>query len=154
MDLAIGNFVTFRVGSNVQQRFQNFFINQSITYNSQEFTFLPFGFSGVTVNRTGDNTEASLVLPNNQLSRAWAVEAIDNQWLARVRVMVLDPEDQTSFMQLHQYYGKVASGEWDETSLTLTLSTVLDAVGSDVPGRRLTQRLIGAIPVTAGVSLQ
>lgn len=154
MDLAIGNFLTFTTGGNARQRFQNFFIGQTITNAGAGFVFLPFGFSGVTINRTGDNTEASLVFPNNKLSRAWAIEAIENQWLARVQVMALEPDDQTSFLQMHQYFGKVASGNWSETVVTLTLSTVLDAVGSDVPQRRLTQKLIGSIPVTSGVGLQ
>jgi len=48
----------------------------------------------------------------------------------------------------------VASGRWKDAELDLTLNTVLDAVGSDVPQRRLTQRLIGNIPSTAGVRLQ
>ena len=154
MDLAIGNFLTLRTGGNVRHRFQNFFINETVQHDGSSFGFLPFGFSGVTINRTGDNTEASLVLPNNQLARAWAVEAIEARWLAHVQLMVLDPDDRTSFQQLHQYFGKVASGNWDETTVQLTLSTVLDAVGADVPMRRLTQRLIGAIPVTSGVRLQ
>jgi hypothetical protein len=154
MELAIGNFVSFTATATTSHRFQNFFINEIVQRPEGIYTFLPFGFSGVTVNRTGDSTEASLVFPNNQLSRAWAVDAIENRWLARVQVMILDPDDRTQFTQLHQYFGKAASGEWNETSVTLRLNTVLDAVGTDAPFRRLTQRLIGAIPVTSGVRLQ
>lgn len=154
MELALGTFLTFTADANVSQRFQNFFINETVTQAGNSFGFLPFGFSGVTINRTGDNTEASLIFPNKTLSRAWAVEAIEKRWLARVQVVLLDPDDRTQFNQLHQYYGQVAGGQWDETSLRLVLSTVLDAVGTDVPMRRLTQRLIGAIPVTSGVRLQ
>lgn len=154
MELAVGNFLTFTAGTDVQQRFQNFFINETTTYDGNSFGFLPFGFSGVTVNRTGDNTEASLLFPNNGLSRSWAVEAIEGRWIARVQVMLLDPADRTKFTQMHQYFGQVAGGQWDESNLRLTLSTVLDAVGTDVPMRRLTQKLIGAIPVTSGVRLQ
>lgn len=154
MELAIGNFVTFTDNGVVRQRFQNFFISETITYSGNQFGFLPFGFSGVTINRTGDNTDASLVLPNNALSRNWAVEALNSRWLAHVRVMLLDPDDRTSFTLLHQYYGLVASGSWKEAELNLTLNTVLDAVGADVPQRRLTQKLIGAIPSTSGIRLQ
>lgn len=154
MELAVGNFLTLTASGTVQHRFQNFFIGETIAYNGGSFGFLPFGFSGVTVNRTGDNTEASLLLPNNNLSRAWATETIENRWLAQVQVMLLDPDDRTSFTQMHQYVAQIAGGKWDETSLQLTLSTVLDAVGSDVPSRTLTQKLIGAIPVTSNVRLQ
>lgn len=154
MELALGNFVTFRTTAAVRHQFQNFFINETISRDGSSYTFLPFGFSGVTINRTGDSTEASIVLPNNEISRNWAVQAINERWLAQVQVMILDPDDRTQFTQLHQYFGKAASGEWDESTLTLRLSTVLDAVGADAPFRRLTQRLIGAIPVTSGVRLQ
>ena len=153
MELAIGNLITFSDNGNVRQRFQNFFISETITYEGNEYGFLPFGFSGVTINRTGDNTDASLLLPNNSLSRNWAVEALNNRWLAHVRVMLLDPDDRTSFSQLHQYYGLVASGSWKEAELTVNLNTVLDAVGAEFPMRRLTQRLIGDIPATSGVRL-
>jgi len=154
MELAIGNFLTFTDNGVVRQRFQNFFISETITYENNQYGFLPFGFSGVTVNRTGDNTDASLILPNNTLSRNWAVEALDRRWLTHVLVMLLDPDDRTSFTLLHQYFALVASGSWKEVELNLTLNTVLDAVGAEVPQRRLTQRLIGNIPATSGVRLQ
>jgi len=154
MELAIGNFMTLSHNGNVRQRFQNFFIAQTITYESNQYGFLPFGFSGVTVNRTGDNTDASLLLPNNALSRNWAVEALNGRWLAQLDVVILDPDDATSFNRLHRYTGMIASGSWREVELSLTLNTVLDAVGADVPQRRLTQRLIGNIPATSGVRLQ
>lgn len=154
MELAVGNLLTLTAAGNVRHRFQNFFINETISYQGNPYGFLPFGFSGVTVNRTGDNTEASLLFPNNGLSRGWAVEAIEGRWLAHVQVMLLDPDNRNSFDLMHQYFGQVAGGQWDESSLRLTLSTVLDAVGSDVPVRRLTQKLIGNIPVSSGVRLQ
>lgn len=154
MELAIGNFVTFTDNGVVRQRFQNFFISETVTYDSNQYGFLPFGFSGVTINKTGDNTDASLLLPNNTLSRNWAVEALNNRWLAHVLVMLLDPDDRTSFTLMHQYYGLVSSGNWKEAELNLTLNTVLDAVGAEVPQRRLTQKLIGNIPTSSGVRLQ
>jgi len=152
--LAVGNFVTFSKDSIVQYRFQNFYIGETATYAGENYGFLAFAFSGITVNRTGDNIEASLFLPNNELSRSWALEAMDKQWLAHVRVMLLDLDDRSSFTQLHQYYGVAAAGTWSTTDLQITLSTILDAVGADVPVRRLTQRLIGSIPVTNNVSLR
>lgn len=153
MELSIGNFLSFTAGTIVRQRFQNFFINEVTIYQGVDYLFAPFGFSGVTINRTGDNTEATLVFPNNNLTRAWAVDAIENKWLAHVQVMLLNPSDKTDFSMMHQYYGQVSSGRWGESNLELILGTVLDAVGSDVPVRRLTQKLIGSIPVTSNVRL-
>ena len=153
--LAVGNYLTFRNSSlAVLYRFQNFHIGETSVYNGFNWSFLPFGFSGVSVNRTGDNTSASLVFPNNELSRAWALEAVTDRWLAVVKVMNLDPDDRTVGTEMHQYVGQIAGGSWDDATLNLDVNTILDAVGSDVPMRRLTQNLIGNIPVSSNVRLR
>ena len=155
MDLALGNYLDLSTPSGGETyRFQNFYINKTATFNGKEYGFLPFGFSGITVNRTGDNVEASLVFPNNYISRPWGVNAVQDLWVATVLVLILDPDDPTSGDPLHTYVGQVSNGSWDETSLQLRLDTVLDAVGSDVPMRRLTQQLVGAIPVSSNVRLR
>lgn len=155
MDIALGNYLRLqKPDSTSAYYFQNFFIKADATYDSNRYSFLPFGFSGVSVNRNGDNTEASLVFPNNELSRAWALTAVNERWLARVYVMALDPNDASAGTLMHQYNGQVAAGQWDETSLTLNMNTILDAVGADVPLRRLTQALVGNIPTSANVRLR
>ena len=155
MELAVGNYLTLKQpDGTVRYRSQNFFVGQNVTYENESWSFLPFGFSGITINRSGDNTDASLVFPNNELSRNWSVEALRDRWTAIVYVMLLDPVNRTVTSRMHQYYGQVAGGEWDETALTLQLNTVLDAVGSDFPVRRLNQRLVGALPVSNKVRLQ
>jgi len=148
--LAIGNYLIL----NNTYRYQNFYINQTATYGGQTYSFLPFGFSGVSVNRSGDNTDASLIFPSNQLARSWGIEALENRWLATVYVLALNPDSNSGGTLMHSYTGAVASGQWDETTLTLTLNTVLDAVGSDVPMRRISQVLVGALPTSSNVRLR
>ena len=161
--VAVGHFLTMKSGTTnqIEHNYQNFFIGEDVTYESATYVFLPFGFSGVTVNRTGDGTDASLVFPNNpkagsygQLSRGWADSAVKGLWNVHVRTLIVDPDDKTSFSLLAQYYGQVAMGGWTDTQVTLTINGVLDAVGSDVPNRRITQRLVGDLPHSANVRLQ
>ena len=152
--IAVGNYLKLsNKDETVVYRFQNFHIGEDAEYDDFTWGFLPFGFSGVSVNRTGDNTSATLLFPNNTLSRNWGVDAVNQRWLANVLVMSLGPNVRTSGTLMHQYFGQVAAGNWDETSLQLDLNTILDAVGSDVPGRRLTQSLIGNIPISSNVRL-
>ena len=155
MDLALGNYLDFsKPDGGKVYHFQNFYINKTATYNGSVYSFLPFGFSGVTVNRAGDNVEATLVFPNNEISRAWGLNAVQGLWIATVLVMILDPDNASTPSLMHRYVGQVSNGNWDETSLQLRLDTVLDAVGTDVPMRRLTQQLVGAIPVSNNVRLR
>jgi len=144
----------------VQFRFQNFFINQDMTYTNEDGTnsygFVPFGFSGVTVNRTGDGMEANLVFPNNDLSRGWAVLAIRDHYVVEVKVLIVDSINPSSgtHTSVHSYTGQITGGTWDNVSLNLQVSSVLDAVGTDIPRRALTKKLVGNLPVANNVRLQ
>ena len=157
---AFGHALRIKQGENTEYRFQNFFINQQFTHTdpdgvSANYTFVPFGFSGVTVNRTGDGLEATVVFPNNDVSRAWGVNAINQNWVMEVDVLIIDDDAKDGPHNIvHSYTGQVVGGQWDEVSLNLQLSTVLDAVGTDVPRRSLTKELIGNLPIANNVRLQ
>jgi hypothetical protein len=152
--LAIGNYLELVPRSGSDYRFQNFHIGKIGVYRgNSDYSFLPFGFSGITVNRQGDNVDAELVFPNNAISRPWATQAIQERWEARIRTVRVDPDNINEAELLFPYVGLVSSGGWDDTALTLRLNTVLDAVGTEVPHRALTENLVGPLPVTSNVRL-
>lgn len=135
--------------------FQNFYIKQSVSFDSISHVFLPFGFSGVTVNRSGDGTDASLVFPNNELSKSWIDAAIKGRWFVDVDVVLVDPDNPGgSTTKVHSYAGQTSGGRWDQTTVSIGVNTILDAVGADVPRRHLTQNLVGHLPVTSNVQLR
>ena len=117
------------------------------------YTFLPFGFSGATFSREGDNITASLVLPIDGAVRSWAQEAISDQWIANVEVSMFADDTTETPQKLHSYVGQISSSSWDEVSIQLEMSTVLDAVQNDVPRRSLHQKLVGRLPTTGSIAL-
>ena len=149
-----------RLDERANDRFwQNFFIGKQLTHGDKKYKFAPFGFSGVTVNKTGDGMEAALVFPNNDLTRGWGVEAIEKNYVMEVEVLIIEDSDSDTGLTathttVHTYTGQVTGGQWDNVSLNLELSSVLDAVGTDVPRRTLTQRIVGNLPISNSVRLQ
>jgi phage-related protein len=135
MELVIGNNLSLN-----GQQFQNYDLNGS--------GFLPFGFSGTTINRNGDNVPATLVFPANALARSWATDALNGAWLATVTTEVLNQN-----YTLYNYIGQISAASWNEQTVNLELSTVLDAVGTDIPFRCLTEDLIGPLPNSSGVNV-
>lgn len=152
-EFVIGHYLTLkRSDGSLAFHFQNFYIEANSQWQGVSYGFLPFGFSGVTVTADGSNVEAGLVFPNNDLSRDWGAKAAKEAWIAEVQVLVVDPNG-GPVNRLHGYIGQVTAAAWDETSLNLRTSSVLDAVGSDVPNRRLTRTLVGALPATNAIRL-
>jgi len=122
---------------------------QGETYQNYELgsgNFLPFGFSGAVANRSGDNITASLVFPSNALSQSW----INTLITARAVVTV---EEICNNVPVYSYTGQVAAGSIDETSISLQLSSVLDAVSTEVPWRFLTEDLVGPLPMSGNVRI-
>ena len=182
MELALGNYLTLRVppandahGPGYvkaadgwsELRFQNFWIGRNAVWRSSDFpeagekvhAFLPFGFSGAVLSRQGDNIEAGLVFPNSEISRNFLDQAVTQRWTAVVRVVQINkldedggPEDYPTL--LYRYKGIVSSGGWSEDRLELSLSSILDAVGANLPVRSLQQRQVGSVPFTSNIALQ
>jgi hypothetical protein len=115
---------------------------------------MPFAFSGSTLTKSGDNQPATLAFPNNDLSRGWAATAIQDRWIANVRILLLNPDNKNDYTLISRYVGQIVSGGWDGTALKLNMASVFDAVGADVPRKKLTQQLVGHLPLTSNVRVQ
>jgi len=135
--------------------FQNFHVGGIVRIDSQNHQFLPFGFSGVTVSRTGDNVDASIVVPNTGLGREYAFTALEEEWIVEATIGSFDPDSPKKFENvLYTYQGIVSAGGCDDTSITLILNSVLDAVTGEIPHRVLTQDNVGPLPITSNIGLQ
>jgi len=149
MEFGLGQYLELVSGNSTVYRWQNFWIKENVN----GYSFIPFGFSGLTTNRQGDNIDATLVFPNNELSRQWALLATQEKWIAKVKVMTFDPDDKTNESLLHTYVGQISASGWGETAINIRLNSLIDAVGGDIPARRLSQRLVGNLPVSSNVRL-
>lgn len=159
--LAFGQYLTLRTQKTLGgYQFQNYWVNEDAPFFNVDtgaevaFGYMPFAFSGSAVTKSGDNQPATLAFPNNELSRGWAATAIKDRWIANVRILLLDPDDKTNYTLISRYVGQIVSGGWDSTTLKLNLASVFDAVGADVPRKKLTQQLVGHLPLTSNVRVQ
>lgn len=166
MEVSIAHYLTLRnPSSGALWAFQNFWtarddvrltIPRGAGTETVKYEFLPFGFSGSSVDRQGDNKTASLLFPNTDITRPWVDAAVSYRYFATIRtVNIADTATPSSSIDqiLTTYVGLITSAQWDDTTVTLELSSVLDAVGGDVPTRRITKRVVGSLPLTARVSI-
>jgi hypothetical protein len=155
---SFANYLDIYPSSNAAiYRFQNFYINEDAyftdanTGTTNTFGFLAFGFSGVTLTKASDNEPAALIFPNNSLTRGWIETAVRDYWICNVRTLLVNPDNKMDYRFLSRYISQIVSASWDSQVVKLELASVLDAVGTDLPRKRLTQQLVGSLPVTASV---
>jgi len=153
MQYAIGHLLKVGPSGSVRNCFQNFAVNTSVTWSGVAHLFLPFGFSGAVASLKGDNLQASIQLANNDIARPWAKQALDEVWVAQVSVMLFNIDTAAPERVLYDYWGAVSSGGWDYASLNLSLDSIIDAVASDIPARRLHRVQVGNLPFTGQISV-
>lgn len=149
------NTITFQTRSEESYSFQNFFWRERMKYDNKTYEYLPFTFSGITINRSGDNVDATLSFPNNNLSRPWALKAITDVWGCEVRVASTGTPNQSNegFTTIYKYFGLCSAGGYDEKVISVKLNSVLDAVGAEIPTISIDNARVGPIPTTTNVRL-
>ena len=152
-ELNLGILLTLKEKDATRYNFQNFKVSKKpVSYDGTSYTFSPFSFSGAVSNLNGDNMDAGLVFASTAVTRAWAETAIRDSWLGLVKVVLLE-ENSTVDRVLYTYTGVIASGGWNQVSIELSMNSVMDAVRSSIPGRRMNHQLIGNIPITASINV-
>lgn len=137
--------------------FQNFNVGGPTRINmgskSRNFNFLPFTYTGVSLSRSGDNVSTELAVPNTELTRPWALNAIEGGWLGKVFNLEVDCNDASNNRVMYTYVGQVTAGGWDQAAVILKLNSVLDAVEAEVPWQTLNRNNVGRLPVSSNVRL-
>ena len=125
--------------------------SNGLVLDGEIYWFLPFLYQGAAKNRSGDNLEAALVFANNPLAMNRAIQAVQSKWTIEVTVCKVDPTTLAVQRKLTTETWLAASMSYDPTTIEVLLSSGIDAVGSNAPGRVLTSQLCGHLPTTGQI---
>jgi len=133
------------------QRWQNYYLNATVTFDASSWVFLGFDVDGFTAGQTGDEGGVSVTLPATAFVVGVVEEALRNARLVELSMYEFDTLDGNDAPQdgqqlIANYVGEVVGAGGAFESLTLELGSSLSPVGSQVPPRKFTSRLIG-VPV-------
>lgn len=131
--------------------YQNFSINQSRTYGGVTYQFAPFAYTLGAGSKGGDRSDSSLVAGLDPISVNLFAEAVEDHYLLEVKTVSLDPETFADDALIRTELWRVAQYEMDTERVILKLSSPLDATKGDIPKRRLTTKLVGALPSTGSL---
>jgi len=131
--------------------YQNFSINQSRTYGGVTYQFAPFAYTLGAGSKGGDRSDSSLVAGLDPISVNLFAEAVEDRYLLQVKTVSLDPETFADDALIRTELWRVAQYEMDTERVILKLSSPLDATKGDIPKRRLSTKLVGALPSTGSL---
>lgn len=159
MAVAFAHYVRFldKSGQYIAGRnYQNFFVGESRTLSSIAYQFAPFGISGLSSTRNGDVAQASLISTANEITVPMFSEVILNRWLLEVKtvgITILEGQFFTEGMTIANEVWACTGGNSDLEKVSITLSSPLNAVNKEIPGRVLTRKMVGAIPPTGQITI-
>ena len=131
---------------------QNLFTGQTRNYDDRPHLSMGFRISDSAGARGGDRSHGRLVMNRNQLALNVLSQARTNQWKLRADVVLCDAAAGTDLRLLSRHLWRLGPIERRE-SITVTLTSPLDAIRGDAPRRRLTTNLVGQVPDTGQIFL-
>jgi hypothetical protein len=142
-------FLRIFSGSTTYQRWQSYYVNTSVTWESASWSYQPFDADGITAGEVQSESSIAVTLPATTNVMEVVLQALDKARLAELRLYEFDTilgnsTPQTGQTLIASYLGEVVGVSGSFTSIQMELGSSLSPVGAQVPPRTFSTRLIGA----------
>jgi hypothetical protein len=142
-------FLRIFSGSTTYQRWQSYYVNTSVTWESAAWSYQPFDADGITAGEVQSELSISVTLPATTNVMEVVLQALNKARLAELRLYEFDTILGNSTPQAGQtliasYLGEVVGVSGGFTSIQMQLGSSFSPVGAQVPPRTFSTRLIGA----------
>jgi hypothetical protein len=136
-------------GSTTYQRWQSYYVNSSVTWESAAWSYQPFDADGITAGEVQSESSISIALPATTNVMEVVLQALNEARLAELRLYEFDTilgnsTPQTEQTLIASYLGEVVGVSGSFTSIQMQLGSSISPVGAQVPPRKFTTKLIGA----------
>jgi hypothetical protein len=136
-------------GDTTYQRWQAYYVNTSVSWESASWSYQPFDADGITAGEVQSESSISVTLPATTNVMEVVLQALDEARLAELRLYEFDTilgnsTPQTGQTLIASYLGEVVGVSGGFTSIQMQLGSSLSPVGAQVPPRTFSTLLIGA----------
>lgn len=155
-EIRLVQFFNLETATGTRHRFQNYFVQQNITFASQTYRFAPFQVQGSVSSLNGDNSQIQILFPATEYAIRLVEEGSGNRKSALTLYTRSVPRNSTGVVSssgpTEQYIGLGASFSAD--TIELRFNTAADSVASNFPAQRLNQENVGILPLDSALSLR
>jgi hypothetical protein len=136
-------------GSTTYQRWQSYYVNTNVTWDSASWSYQPFDADGITAGEVQSESSISVRLPATTNVMEMVLQALDDARLAELQLYEFDTilgniAPQAGQTLIASYLGEVVGVKGSFTEIEMELGSSLSPVGAQVPPRTFSTRLIGA----------
>jgi hypothetical protein len=136
-------------GSTTYQRWQSYYVNTSVSYDSNIWAYQPFDADGITAGEVQSESSISVRLPATTNAIEVVLQSLDEARLAELQLYEFDTLLGNSTPQAGQtliasYLGEVVGVSGSFTSIEMELGSSLAPIGAQVPPRKFTSKLTGS----------
>lgn len=137
--------------------FQNFTVNGSRARGGDTYIFAPFVLATGGGEKNGDRSSNVLAIGASTQAGSTIIlnlfkQAVEQRWILQVETVSLNITTFADDLLVSTENWRVASYEMDTKIIKLRLISPLDAVKGQVPRRKLSEELVGALPTTGQIS--
>lgn len=152
-EIRIAQYFNLTDSSGNRYTYQNYFVQQPATLNGVQYEFAPFRAEGGVSNVGGDNPIIRVLFPSVNYA-IFLVEKADGNRLTTLTLTYQWLNASNSQIRIYEerYIGIGAS--FSETTVELRYRSAMDSVQKAFPGRRLSQNLVGSLPLNEQLNLQ
>ena len=142
-----------REPGSIIHRYQNYFVNEQVRWNGEQYAFAPFRAEGTTSNLNGDNALVQVLFPNVEVAIRLVEQGNGNR-LSRLTLTTawLNANNGLIKSYAERFIGIGAA--FSETTIELRFRSAMDSVGANFPARSLSRNLVGILPLNADLFLQ
>jgi len=136
-------------GATTYKRWQNYYVNQTVTWETASWEYFPFTADGFVGGSSGSGSDASIVIPATTDAVELFEQALSDNWLCQVEMYEFSTKStqvqpQASQLLIGSIIGEIVNIGGSFTVLTITLGSSLAPVGAQTPPRKYTNYLVGA----------
>jgi hypothetical protein len=142
-------YLRFYSGATTYYRWQNYYIGQTVTWDSQSWTYQPFVANGMIGGTPGTDVGVSIDLPATELVVNLVDDAFAGSYLCEIKLYEFDTRlsnaaPPASQLLIGTYLGEVIGAKGGFSLLNVSLGSSLAPTGAQAPPRKFTSELIGA----------
>lgn len=135
-------------GSSTYQRWQSYYANTNVSWDSASWQYVPFSADGFTAGISGDEVNVSVTAPAiavviDAFQTAIRVGRLVELSIYQFDALLGNDTPQAEQELVAQFTGQAVGGSGGLTSLTMQLGSALAPVGAQIPPRKFTTAIIG-----------